>query len=94
MRKYATALTRTGTLSFVITSCGGTFSVTVRRSTFTIRSTIGISRKMPGPFGVRQQPAEAEDHAPLVLAGDLDRREEDQQDDDEYGDDRNSGSCH
>ena len=43
---------------------------------------------------VRQEPAEAEDHAPLVLAGDLDGREEDQQDDDEYGDDRNSGSCH
>jgi hypothetical protein len=31
---------------------------------------------------------------PLVLAGDLDGREEDQQDDDEYGDDRDSGSCH
>ena len=93
MRKYATALTRTGTLSFVITSCGGTFSVTVRRSTFTMRSTIGIRRKMPGPFGVRQEPPEAEDHAALVLAGDLDRREEDQQDDDEYGDDRDSGSC-
>ena len=45
-------------------------------------------------LGVRQKPAEAEDHAPLVLAGDLDGREEDQQDDDEYGDDRNSGSCH
>jgi hypothetical protein len=37
-------LTRAGTLSFVITSCGGMFSVIVRRSTFTIRSTIGISR--------------------------------------------------
>jgi hypothetical protein len=33
MRKYATALTRAGTLSFVITSCGGMFSVIVRRST-------------------------------------------------------------
>src|SRR5690242_26401 len=51
MRKYATAFTRTGTLSFVITSCGGICSVIVRRSTFTIRSTIGISRKRPGPFG-------------------------------------------
>src|SRR4051794_4465395 len=51
MRKYATALTRTGTLSFVITSCGGMLSVIVRRSTFTIRSTMGISRKSPGPFG-------------------------------------------
>ena len=34
-----------------MTSCGGTFSVTVRRSTLTIRSTIGMIRKMPGPFG-------------------------------------------
>src|SRR2546428_8824885 len=51
IRKYATALTRTGTLSFVITSCGGMFSVIVRRSTFTMRSTTGISRKSPGPFG-------------------------------------------
>ena len=51
IRKYATAFTRTGTLSFVITSCGGTFSVTVRRSTRTILSMIGMSRKRPGPFG-------------------------------------------
>ena len=51
MRKYATAFTFTGTLSFVITSCGGTFSVTVRRSTLTIRSTIGIRMMRPGPFG-------------------------------------------
>ena len=43
---------------------------------------------------VRQEPAQAEDHATLVLARDLDRREEDQQDDDEYDDDRNSGNCH
>src|SRR5215210_5549275 len=34
-----------------MTSCGGTFSVTVRRSTLTILSMIGISRKRPGPFG-------------------------------------------
>src|SRR6476660_9434007 len=51
MRKYATAFTRTGTLSFVITSCGGIVRVIVRRSTFTIRSTTGISRNSPGPFG-------------------------------------------
>src|SRR5581483_6710255 len=51
IRKYATALTRAGTLSLVITSCGGMFRVIVRRSTRTIRSTIGISRKRPGPFG-------------------------------------------
>src|SRR5438270_2057922 len=51
IRKYATALTRAGTLSFVITSWGGMLSVIVRRSTFTMRSTTGISRKRPGPFG-------------------------------------------
>src|SRR3954471_21143281 len=34
-----------------MTSCGGTFSVTVRRSTLTILSTTGISRNRPGPFG-------------------------------------------
>src|SRR5262245_51919445 len=51
IRKYATALTLTGTLSFVITSCGGMFSVIVRRSTLTIRSTIGIRKNSPGPFG-------------------------------------------
>src|SRR5712692_4358695 len=34
-----------------MTSCGGMLSVTVRRSTLTIRSTIGIRMKRPGPFG-------------------------------------------
>src|SRR5947208_5856745 len=34
-----------------MTSCGGMLSVIVRRSTFTIRSTIGMRRKRPGPFG-------------------------------------------
>src|SRR5919204_274782 len=52
IRKYATAFTRTGTLSLVMTSCGGMFSVIVRRSTLTIRSTTGMSRKSPGPFGL------------------------------------------
>src|SRR4051812_22223646 len=51
IRKYATAFTRTGTLSLVMTSCGGMLSVIVRRSTLTIRSTIGIRMKRPGPFG-------------------------------------------
>ncbi len=51
IRKYATAFTRTGTLSLVITSCGGTLRVIVRRSTFTSWSTTGILRKSPGPFG-------------------------------------------
>src|SRR5436190_17559296 len=49
--KYATALTRTGTLSLVMTSCGGMLSVIVRRSTFTIWSTIGIFQTRPGPRG-------------------------------------------
>ena len=40
-----------GTLSFVITSCGGMLSVIVRRSTRTIRSTIGIRKIRPGPLG-------------------------------------------
>jgi len=35
----------------VITSCGGTFNVTVRRSTFTMRSTDGNEDEQPGPFG-------------------------------------------
>src|SRR5947207_10030043 len=34
-----------------MTSCGGMVSVIVRRSTLTIRSTIGIRMKRPGPFG-------------------------------------------
>src|SRR4030042_4943133 len=48
--KYATAFTLTGTLSLVITSCGGTSSVIVLKSTFTILSTKGIIKKIPGPF--------------------------------------------
>src|SRR5438874_2561884 len=51
IRKYATAFTRTGTLSLVMISCGGMLSVIVRRSTRTIRSTTGIRMKRPGPFG-------------------------------------------
>src|SRR6266481_2314299 len=57
MRKYATALTRAGTLSFVMTSCGGMLSVIVRRSTFTIRSTIGMRKTTPGPFGSSSRPS-------------------------------------
>src|ERR671931_629657 len=34
-----------------MTSWGGMFRVIVRRSTLTIRSTTGIRRKRPGPFG-------------------------------------------
>src|SRR5579862_4249632 len=50
IRKYATALTRTGTLSFVMTSCGGIVSVIVRRSTLTSRSTTGMRNTTHGPF--------------------------------------------
>ena len=49
-------MTRTVTLSFVITSCGGTLSVTVRRSILTIRSTIGIRKISPGPFWAIRRP--------------------------------------
>ena len=44
------------TLSFEITSCGGTVRVTVLRSTLTIRSMIGISRIRPGPFWAISRP--------------------------------------
>ena len=43
-----TALTLIDTLSRVMTSWGATSWVTVRRLTFTILSTNGISRMMPG----------------------------------------------
>ena len=63
------------TLSWVITSCAGMSIVTVRRSTFGIRSMKGISRIRPGPRGP-DQPAEPEDDAPLVLLHDLDGGDE------------------
>src|SRR5262245_38013205 len=44
-----TAFTFTETLSRVITSCGGTSMVIVRRLTFTILSMKGMSRTRPGP---------------------------------------------
>ena len=70
-----------------MTSCGGTFSVTVRRSTRTIWSTNGMQedRALRGV----EQAAEAEDRRALVLARDLDREEEEQdqdRDDDGEGD--------
>ena len=49
-------MTREGTLSRVMTSCGGMFSVTVRRSTRTIRSITGISRIRPGPLRAIRRP--------------------------------------
>src|SRR4030042_3771913 len=48
--KYTTAFTFTGTLSLVMTSCGGTSMVTVLRSTLIILSTNGIIRNIPGPL--------------------------------------------
>src|SRR4030066_2192420 len=48
--KYTTAFTFTGTLSLVITSCGGTSMVTVLKSTLTILSTKGIIKMIPGPL--------------------------------------------
>ena len=94
IRKYATALTRTGTLSFVITSCGGTLSVIVRRSTFTIRSTIGISRKRPGPFGSGSSRPSRKTIAALVLAGDLDRRDQEQDDEEDDDGEYDEGGSH
>src|SRR5512145_1009663 len=45
-----TALTLMVTLSLVIVSWGGTSCVTVRKSTFTMRSMNGISMRSPGAF--------------------------------------------
>src|SRR5262245_13035090 len=45
-----TALTETVTLSRVITSCGGTSMVTVRKLTLTIRSIGRKTRITPGPL--------------------------------------------
>ncbi len=56
-RKYTTAFTFTDTLSRVMTSCGGTSSTTVRRSTLTICCTIGMRKKRPGPFTFQKRPS-------------------------------------
>src|SRR5215211_6608934 len=55
-RKYATASTRAGTLSRVMTSCGGIVWVIVRRVTRTMRSAIGMSSTRPGPFWATRRP--------------------------------------
>src|SRR4029079_2303650 len=55
-RKYATASTRAGTLSRVMTSCGGIVCVIVRRVTRTMRSAIGTSNARPGPFWATKRP--------------------------------------
>src|SRR5260370_42016852 len=45
-----TAVTLIVMLSRVITSCGGTVSVTIRRSTFSMREMNGMIQNKPGPF--------------------------------------------
>ena len=52
-----TASTRTGTLSRVITSWGGTFNVTVRSEIRTMRSIAGTSSTRPGPFVAITRPS-------------------------------------
>src|SRR5947209_11291172 len=54
--KYKTAVTLTVTLSRVITSCGGTVRVTIRKSTLIIRVTIGGTEKTPGPLAPCKRP--------------------------------------
>ena len=61
-----TALTRAGTLSRVITSCGGMVSVTSRWSTRIILSRKGIRKRSPGPYRRAHMP-HPEHHAALVL---------------------------
>ena len=56
-RKYATASTRAGTLSQVITSCAGMLSVWVRSETRTIRSISGTSSTTPGPLAPISRPS-------------------------------------
>src|SRR3546814_14951996 len=66
-RKYVTAVTFTGTLSRVITSWTGIFSVTVRRLTRSMRSIAGTRITRPGPLK-GDQSTDAEHHLALVLA--------------------------
>jgi hypothetical protein len=56
-RNRTTAFTRAGTLSRLITSCGGMVSDTTRRSTRTSRPTPGITRRTPGPYSGRIRPS-------------------------------------
>ncbi len=55
-RKNTTALTRTVTLSRVMASWEGTSSVTTRRSTFTMRSMMGMMKNNPGPRAPTRRP--------------------------------------
>ena len=78
-RKSTTALTRAGTLSRVMTSCGGMVSVTARgRPGSSARSR--QQEHQPGP-GEGAQPAQPEADAPLVLRDTRDRAPPPRQDD-------------
>src|SRR5260221_234860 len=52
-----TAVTLIVTLSRVITSCGGTVSVTIRKSTFIMCEIKGGPRNSPGPFAPINRPS-------------------------------------
>src|SRR5581483_11155797 len=52
-----TAVTLMVTLSRVITSCGGTVSVTMRKSILSMREMKGGTRKRPGPFAPIKRPS-------------------------------------
>ncbi len=86
-------MTRAGTLSRVITSCGGICCVTVRRLTRTMPVDERNQQHDARPLLV-EQASEPEDDAPLVLAQDAHRRrgedqaEQQQNDDYDYDDDR------
>ena len=76
-----------GALSLVMQVCCGTSRKRSRRSTFTACWTNGIRSTMPGPARALRDAAEEEDHQPLVLADDVDRapdqEQEHQRDDDQ-----------
>src|SRR5918999_5130562 len=55
--KYATAFTRTVTLSLVMMSWLGMSLVNVWRLTFTIRSMIGMMKNRPGPLAPITRPS-------------------------------------
>ena len=74
-------MTLTETLSRVMTSCGGTSSTTVRRPDADHAIDGRKDEDEPGPLGLRQQLAEPEDHAALVLGQDLDRADQIEHDD-------------
>ena len=57
--------------------------VSTRSEMRTMRSIGAKTRITPGPFGLSQQPAQAKDHAALVLGEDLDGRKQVQTYDDD-----------